>query len=202
VKIKTRDIFFIAGAILLLVMIYLFIKENERSNRLERIAARAIGERDYYKKSYLNQLETKLIETDAPHDLLKELEGLKVHFENVDTQIHKQINTVMNLLTDGYKEKAIFDLSKVIENILKHSYEKVENTKCKMKFYKLLEYAVKHDWISQEEHQFAKAIKKIRNNEGHQLNSEVDLKDASTAILSGVKIIYHLPKLSSLSPLK
>ncbi len=191
---KAKDILQLVSLVLVLAMVYIIISQAKRNKMLEKIAAKAIGERDFYKRTYLNQLEALLIDTEAPNEILKELEGLKNFYEEIDIEVHKQLQTIISLVKEGHKEKAVFDLTKIIEVILKSSYEKEESKKCKVNFHKLLEYAENKEWISNHEHSYAKFIKKIRNEEGHELNVTIENREAYIAIFSGIQIAYKLTK--------
>lgn len=192
IKMKKRDVIILICIVIIFAIIFAFIKQVERNKWLEKIAAKAEGERDYYKKAYLNKLETMLVKSEAPSEILKELEALKDHYENLDIEVHKQLNTVIKLLNDDHKEKAIFDLSKIVEVLLKKSYQKIEQKKCKIRFYQLLDYAKGKNWFNEVDHSFAMNIKQIRNEEGHQLNVEIDTNEAYLAIFSGIHLAHKL----------
>lgn len=191
---KAKDIVLIILGGLAFLFLYLFLEEHQRRKRAEQLAARALGERDFFKTAYLNQLETMLIQNDAPSDTLKELEKLKNFYEDINVEVHKQIQTVINLLKDEYKEKAILDMAKIVEVILKDSYEKEENKKCNKTFHKLLEYAESKNWIDAQDRSFAIYVKRIRNEEGHELNVSIEHREACLAIFSGIHLAYKLTK--------
>jgi hypothetical protein len=188
---KTKDILFIILSAIVLLLLIAFIDEKSRRKRLEKIAAKAIGERDFYKNSYLNLLETKLLESNAPNEVVLEIENLMTYYENIDIEVHKQLNTIIKLLQDGHKEKAILDLTKIIETLLKNKFEEIEGKKGK-KLFQLLEYARDKEWIKPIDFAFSELIRSIRNKEGHELNNIVDNRTAYLAIFSGIEIIYKI----------
>lgn len=190
---KGKNIFWIIIGGFFLLLLWLLRQETKKREVAEKIAANAIGERDFYKSKYLNLLESKLIESDAPNEIIKELESLMNHFDKIDIKVHEQLNTIIKLLNDGYKEKAILDLTKVIENLLKDTFEKIEGKKGK-KLYQLLEYARDKNWIKPHEFAFSELIRSIRNKEGHELNNTIDNRTAYLAIFSGIEIIYKIPR--------
>jgi hypothetical protein len=75
---KAKNIIYALGAIVVLLVLWLFINEQEKSKRKDAVIAKLIQENNQLKSAYLALLEKYLLSTNsAEPSIIKELNKLK-----------------------------------------------------------------------------------------------------------------------------
>jgi len=131
-------------------------------------------------------------EVDA--DLKKKLQKLIHQYQGVNPKVSNELISALALIEIKQKSKAAFSLAKIIENLLKKRYQNDEKFKSKSRvsFHKLLDHAKESNDISSDQYFFAKGLKEIRNEEGHELDVEKDDSWFKSALYIGIGLILKL----------
>ena len=141
----------------------------------------------------LNQLNMELRNTvdkkeNLPDEIKEDLKRLISDFDKLDKNIAEELISISSLIQINEKPKALFTLSKVIENLLKKRFNKIKP------FVKLIDIARTENVLSIEECHFANGIRSLRNKEGHELNVQVDEYLTTSSLMIGIGIISKLKK--------
>lgn len=190
---KAKNIIYALGAIVVLLVLWLFINEQEKSKRKDAVIAKLIQENNQLKSAYLALLEKYLLSTNsAEPSIIKELNKLKSEIDQLDTATHQELNSVIRLVNDNEGPKAVKDLAKIVEVHLKGKVKDDISFTKKPMLNNLLEHARNCNWISEQMFEFAKILKEIRNKESHELAVQIPSHIIGLAIFSGIAIIYKL----------
>ncbi len=109
----------------------------------------------------------------------------------------------MALIEAKQPTKAAFSLAKIVENLLEEKYSqngdfknfvqsKNKGKKRNPVFNDYLEYAKNQKLIGTDEFHFAKGLKEIRNQEGHELDVKKQDSWLATAFFTGIGLIMKL----------
>lgn len=190
---KAKDIGIAILILLVIAGIWLFVNEKKKNNLLEKVVDRLTNENESLKKSYLDLLQRYLIiQKETAPDILEELEKLKDQFVTLNKDVHIELKSVIQHMDNGNGAKAVKDLAKIIENILKEKVLQDQSFKKKPMLANLLEHAKNCNWINPQEHAYGELLREIRNKESHELNVQVEPHRIGLAIFSGIQIIYSL----------
>ena len=156
---------------------------NNQKNKLLSVA--------HQQQSKLNELNSELRKTvenkvNLPLEIKKDLNKLISDFDKLDKNIAEELISISSLIEINEKPKAIFSLSKIIENLLKKIFPK------KLPFVKLIEKAKEENLLTPEECHFVNGIRTIRNKEGHEMNVKVENHLTASSFMIGIGIISKL----------
>lgn len=125
-------------------------------------------------------------------DIVEELTKLKNQINHLETEIHIELGSVIELVNRGEGVRAVKNLAKIIENKLKSKVKNESNFNKKPTLNNLLNHAKELGWIKPHEHAFAELLRFIRNKESHELAVKEENHRVGLAIFSGIEIIYTL----------
>ncbi len=183
------------GALLVIAVLlaWVFLDEKKRNGMLKRAIVKLEKDHEQLKLDYLDLLQ-KVLEIDErmTPDVVRELEQLKEKAQYLDALVHVELSSVIDLVNSGKHEKAVKDLAKIIENVLKMKAEKDQEFKGKCTLENLINFAGIKEWISKEEVALAHLLRGHRNEESHQLAIKKPLHEMGLHIFAGIKIIYRL----------
>lgn len=152
----------------------------------------------------MTELEEMIENSDQIEDSLKEkLNELISTYKDIDEKVSTELISAMALIEAKQTTKAAFSLAKIVENLLEEKYQQSEgfkqfvkdNNKGKSKkptFHDYLEYAKEKKDLTQDQYYFAKGLKEIRNEEGHELGVEKETNWIQSAFLIGIGLILKL----------
>lgn len=136
-------------------------------------------------------------------EVKKKLVTLIDTYKGIDKKVSNELTAAMALIEAKQPTKAAFSLAKIVENLLKEKYSQNgdfrEFIKSKNKgkrrspvFNDYLEYAKNQNHIGSDEFHFAKGLKEIRNQEGHELDVKKQDSWLATAFFTGIGLIMRL----------
>lgn len=136
-------------------------------------------------------------------EVKKNLTKLVDKYKGIDNKVSNELKAAMSLIDAQQPTKAAFSLAKIVENLLCEKYAldgefkefvKTNNNGKKKTpvFNDYLEYAKNQNHIGPEEYHFAKGLKEIRNQEGHDLDVKKNESWMATAIFTGIGLIMKL----------
>lgn len=136
-------------------------------------------------------------------EVKKKLVNLIDTYKGIDKKVSNELTAAMALIEAKQPTKAAFSLAKIVENLLEEKYSKNDSfkeyvkTKNKGKkrnpvFNDYLEYAKNQKVIGSDEFHFAKGLKEIRNEEGHELDVKKQDNWLATAFFTGIGLIMKL----------
>jgi hypothetical protein len=194
---KSKDIFYACIAMIVLLALWLFIDEREKSKRKDQIIEKLVRENQQFKLSYLNLLEKYLKATNkAEPSTIKELQRLKSEIDHLDTATHQELSSVIKLIDANEGTKAVRELAKIVENHLKEKTQSDKSFLKKPMLGNLLEHAHKCEWINERMFSNGKFLRDIRNKESHELAVQIPPHEIGMAIFTGIDIIYSLKQVS------
>ncbi len=190
---KFKSLIIIVFLGLILLILWLFIDERNKSKRLSLLINKMKNENDKLKKSYFVLLEEFLkIQGNVGPDIITELKKLKSYPDNLTVDVHYEIDSVIKLIREGDGVKAVKDLAKIIETKLREKTSNDEKFNKQPKLHFLLEHAKNCGWIKQRSFENGMLLKQIRNEESHQLAVKKELYEIGMAIFGGIEIIYEI----------
>lgn len=127
----------------------------------------------------------------------KKLNSLIDTYRDIDIKVSNELTAAMALIDAKQPTKAAFSLAKIVENLLKEKYQEDEGFKRflgrrRVNFHEYLEYAKDDKLIEKEEFHFAKGLKEIRNEEGHELDVTKTDSFLHTAFFASIGLILKL----------
>jgi hypothetical protein len=190
---KFKDVL-IGGLIAaLLIFAWIALSEKQKSKLKDKVIQKLAQQNHQLKLAYVELLEKILaFESKITPDVLKDLEELKEKARYLDELVHVELSEVVDLVKNGKGEKAVRDLGKIIENVLRMRAEKDENFKKKPTLHNLIEHAGVCNWLNSSEVSVANHIRDLRNEESHQLAVRKPSHEIGFAIFGGIKLIYTL----------
>lgn len=164
------------------------IKRNNIENGLEE-----------KNEDYLNLLSQYLHETKEKSGTTKtiksQLEKLQKEYSGIDEAVANKLKIVIELISENKEEIAIEKLTLIIENILKDKYIEDGNAPDKKScpsLFKLLEKARDAKWINKHQFNFTLFLKDKRNEQAHEISTNINENEKFIAFFSGIEIIYQL----------
>lgn len=176
--------------------------KNEENIFLESSNKRLVSTIGEHQKN-LNELKSLIEETkDIDHVLKNKITQLIDTYKGIDTKVSNELTAAMALINAKQPTKAVFAMAKIVENLLKEKYSNDPNFKSfskskKPSFHDFLDYAKHQGEIDPEEFHFAKGLKEIRNEEGHELDVKKAANLIHTALFSGIGLILKIGSLSN-----
>ena len=191
--VRVKDLIIVILIIMVAIFAWAFINEQKRNELKDKAIRRLTDENDELKKAYLDLLQQYLlISENTPKDVIADIERLKEQAINLPKDVHIELGSVIDNVRNNNGAKAVRELGKIIENVLKEKAIKDENFKKKPTLGNLLEHAKNCSWIKPHVHAYVELIKEIRNQESHELNVQIEPHKVGLAIYAGIDIIYTL----------
>jgi hypothetical protein len=143
----------------------------------------------------LNSELKKAVENkaDLPQEIKNNLKKLIDDFNILDKDIAEELISISSLIQINEKPKAIFSISKIIENLLQKISPKNNS------FYEMIKNAETKKILTVEECYFMNGLRTIRNKEGHDLNVKIEEHLTAPSFMIGIGIISKLKSLSNLN---
>jgi hypothetical protein len=187
---KGKNIAIVFLSIIVLVVLWLFIDERQKAKRKDEIIDRLKDENRRIKMAYLSLLENFLKQTgEVEPNVIEELHRLKSKIDQMDTAIHIELDSVIKKVTEGEGTKAVKDLAKIVENVLKEvAVRDATFTKTPM-LHNLLEYAKGKGLICSRLYENGMKLKEIRNKESHELAPACSKLEIGMSVFAGIEII-------------
>lgn len=190
---KPKTIIIVVSLLVILLLAWLFIDERERNNRLNKVVNKLTKENEDLKRGYLELLEKYLqTQSNVAPDIIAELQKLKSKTDNLETDVHYEIDSVIRLVNQGEGAKAVKDLAKIVETKLKEKALNDQTFKKQPKLHFLLEHARDCKWIKPRAFENGLLLKDIRNEESHELAVQKEPLEIGMAIFGGIEILYAL----------
>jgi len=136
-------------------------------------------------------------------EVKKKLVTLIDTYKGIDSKVSNELTAAMALIEAKQPTKAAFSLAKIVENLLQEKYsqngdfkeyvkKKNNGKKRNAVFNDYLDYAKQEKLIESDEFHFAKGLKEIRNQEGHELDVKKQDNWLATAFFTGIGLIMKL----------
>lgn len=187
---KAKNWIIVLTLVVVLVALLLFINEREKARRKDEIIDRLRDENRGIKRAYLGLLEKYLKATgNVEPSVIKELQKLRSEIDDLDTAVHVELESVIKRMSDGEDTKAVKDLAKIVENILKEKAKADEAFNKKPTLNNLLEYAKDKGLICPRLYENSKKLREIRNKESHDLAPVYSKIEIGMSIFTGIEII-------------
>ena len=124
-------------------------------------------------------------------------------YKTIDSKVSNELKAAMVLIEAKQPTKAAFSLAKIVENLLEEKYSNTNDFKDYLVsknngkkrtpvFNDYLDYAKDKKLIEPEEYHFAKGLKEIRNQEGHEMDVKKHENWIATAFFTGIGLIFKL----------
>lgn len=143
----------------------------------------------------LKLIKDSLSNSNLSEEVKNQILKLIQEYKNIDSDISNELISILSLIEIGQNEKAIKDLTKIIENILTDKFKKEEKFK-KFKNYiplsNLIEYANEIKLFNNKEYNASCILKEFRNEESHKLNVKYGNNWQMIGLLGGIEIIFKL----------
>lgn len=171
----------VSGVFLLL----LFMERNDNKNLREK--------NDDLQEDKLKLLKDRIDNsTEISTELKKQIKKLIGYYNTTHPDVSKELKDVLIEIQNGQDVKAIRDLAKIIENLLKAKYkseERFSNTKY-IPLKLLIEYAKEKCFFNEKQHKAACILHDFRNQESHELAVDDTENMKMMALLGGIELIF------------
>ncbi|CAA0237442.1 conserved hypothetical protein [Tenacibaculum maritimum] len=187
---KGKDIALGTVSIVAGILIYLLLSEKT----LNRLKEKEIENLKKEKKDLL--LKSLHDKEQIPNEIKEQIIKLINNYHGVEDDICNELISVLELIEIGQEVKAIKDLTKIIENLLKEKFEKENDSKSKkfVPLAKLIDYAKESDFFNQREYSTACILRDFRNEESHNLNVTDTRNMIMASMLGGIELIFRIGK--------
>lgn len=187
---KGKDIALGTVTIVAGILIYLLISEKA----LNKLKEKEIKNLKKEKKDLL--LKSLNNKEQIPNEIKRQIIELINNYNGVEDDICNELISVLELIEIGQEIKAIKDLTKIIENLLKEKYEKENDSKSKkfVPLAKLIDYAKESNFFNQKEYNTACILRDFRNEESHNLNVTDTRNMIMASMLGGIELIFRIGK--------
>lgn len=183
---KGKDIAITALVIVSGVFLLLFFLESEDNKKLRE-------KNDDLQEDKLKLLKDRI--DNAPEistELKNQIQKLIKFYNTSHPSVSKELKDVLIEIQNGQDVKAIRDLAKIIENLLKAKY-KSEERFCNAKHIPLkhlIEYAKEKCFFNEKQHKAACILHDFRNQESHELAVDDTENMKMMALLGGIELIF------------
>ena len=185
---KGKDVLIGALVITAGVFIYLFFDERERNKKL-------LLKNTDLQNDKLNLLKENLnINKEITPEVKRQLLALIEEYKSKHPKVSIELKDVLEQIQEGKDIKAIRDLAKIIENLLKEKYQN-EPSFAKLKritLKPLIEYAKEMSLFNDKLYNAACILHLFRNEESHELAVSDTENMKMVALLGGIEIIVLL----------
>jgi hypothetical protein len=197
-KVMKKEFILIGGGVIIAILLIWISIELDNKNRLKEESQALKRDRLKLIKEYLK------IAREIPSEIKAQIEKLVVEYEDIDTNVAKELLDVLNLIEQKMESKAIAALAKVIENLLKDKYaekilvgkysdqEDFIKKKSKITFFKVAEFAKNDNFLSEHEYNLTNLLRDFRNKSSHELGVEIGKNWQTIAFLTGIEIVFKL----------
>lgn len=188
---KSKTIAIAILTALLLVILWLFIDEREKAKRKDKIIDCLKAENKKIKSDYLELLQKYLVINGCVEpNVIEELNRLKTEIDEIHSSIHIELESVIKRVSDGEGTKAVKDLAKIVENVLKEKALKDETfKKSRPMLNDLLSYAKEKGLICSRLYENGLKLKELRNKESHELAPSCSKLEIGLSIFAGIELI-------------
>ncbi len=144
------------------------------------------------------RLQDALVKGDAIEiSMLAKLNDLIVTYKDIDERVSSELSSTIRLIEANEPVKATFGLTKVVENLLKDRFQNDPGFKSFIgrrdaTLAEYLNYAETTGLIGKDELGFARGMKEMRNQEGHELHVQKERGFVQSVILFGIGMIAKL----------
>jgi hypothetical protein len=175
-------------AIVAIVFIYLFFDERQKNNKL-------LEENADLQNDKLKLLKENLsVNKEITPEVKKQLLALIEEYKSKHPKVSIELKNVLEQIIDGKDVKAIRDLAKIIENLLKEKYQyepKFAKHK-RISLKALIEHAKELSFFNDKLYNAACILHHFRNEESHELAVTETENMKMVALLGGIEIIVLL----------
>lgn len=190
---KGKVLFYVFVVIIILIITWIFINEREKARRKDLIIEKLSKENEQLKHGYLSLLEKYLkTQKKVSPDVIEELQNLKSKIDNLETEIHVELESIIKKVNDGEGANAVMELAKIVEHKLKEKALNDESFKKKPMLHNLLEHAVNCNWINKRQYENGLLLKEVRNKYAHELDVNEESRNIGMSIFAGVDLIYTI----------
>lgn len=194
---KAKNVALLVLSVVVFVLLFFFINELKKAKLKDEIMDRLKAENRDLKKAYLDLLEKYLKENgNVEPNVIEELNRLKSEIDEMETAIHVELESVIKRMSEGEGTKAVKDLAKIVENVLKEKAIKDATFKKKPMLNFLLEYAKDSGLICSRMYENGMKLKELRNEECHELAPSRSKLEIGMSIFTGIEIISAVKKLN------
>ena len=187
---KGKNVMIIVLIAVLLFLLGWTMNERERAKKKDKIMDRLKEENKELKMAYLSLLEKFLEANGVEPSVVEELHRLKSEIDEMDTEIHVELDSVIKRISDGEGTKAVKDLAKIVENVLKEKAVKDEIfTKKRPMLNDLLLYAKEKGLICTRLYENGLKLRDLRNKESHELAPSCTKLEIGMSVFTGIEII-------------
>ncbi|MDF3026921.1 MAG: hypothetical protein K0S23_1228 [Fluviicola sp.] len=187
---KGKNIVIVVLLGLLLFLLGWTMNERERARRKDKMMDRLREENKELKMAYLSLLEKFLKANGVEPSVLEELHKLKSEIDEMETEIHVELESVIKRISDGEGTKAVKDLAKIVENTLKEKAKTDESfTNRRPMLNDLLLYAKEKGLICSRLYENGLKLKELRNLESHELAPSCSKLEIGMSVFAGIEII-------------
>jgi hypothetical protein len=165
----------------------------KKENIVEDIDANILNVDDKNIELLKQSLKNK---NQIPEDIISQILTLINEYKGIEEDIYNELLGVLDLIKVGQEIKAIKDLTKIIENLLKDKYKNEEKFKGQkfVPFAKLIEYAKELEFFNLKEYNIACILRDFRNEESHQLNVTDTRNMINIALVGGIELISRITR--------
>ncbi len=188
------------------IVVY-WLNENNKSKKEiqnlqfqnRNLANTVVRERQKFSQFQQELFEQINQRDELTEEIKKQLKDLIEKYKFIDEDVTNELISVASLIDMKQDTKAIASLTKVIENLLKKVYATDSNLRRKLpknqdspRLVDYLRHAKDENLIEEEEFEFASGLRKIRNQEAHELNINKGRNWVASAFLTGISIILKI----------
>lgn len=187
---KGKNIVIVVLLGLLLFLLGWTMNERERAKRKDKIMDRLREENKELKMAYLALLEKFLEANGVEPSVLEELHRLKSEIDEMETEMHVELESVIKRISDGEGIKAVKDLAKIVESVLKEKARQDESFRNRRPMLNdLLVYAKEKGLICSRLYENGLKLKELRNLESHELAPSCSKLEIGLSVFAGIEII-------------
>jgi hypothetical protein len=183
---KGKDIAITALAIVAGIFVVLFITEKVENARL-------LKKNDDLQDDKLKLLKDNLESKKAISPEIKnQINKLIEFYRSTHPSVSEELTEILTQIQSGQEIKAIRDLAKIIENLLREKYRnepKFSGLK-RITLKPLIEYAREVHFLNEKLYHSACILCQFRNQESHELAVKDTDNMKLTALLAGLEIIF------------
>ncbi len=184
---KKNNVLLIGIALVAAALIYYLIENNRKlkfqENRIKEL-----------EENKIQLIKDSLSKSALTEEIKNQVLELINEYKDIDEDISNELISVLSLIGIDQIEKAIKDLAKIIENLLKDNFlndEKFKNKKF-VSLGKLIELAKESGLFNNKEYNAVCVLKEFRNEESHELNVKYGSNWQMIGLLGGIEIIFKL----------
>lgn len=192
---KIKHIAIATLAMLVLVLLWIVLDEEERGKRKDAIIAQLKRENHELKRAYFSLLEKLLSERPQTEpSVLRELKRVRDEIDELDTATHLEIDSAMRHVAANEYAKAVRDIAKILEVKLKEAVQEEDKPLKRQTLQHALEIARSQNVISAQDFENIVHLKAVRNQESHELAVHIEPRDAGLLMFAAIKVMYKVAR--------